>query len=120
MVKMKHVKMVLTGDGGDEPFGGYSFRYLPHLFEEKIKQHIPANLLVPVARFFAKHWPTDSRLPRYLRLSTIFRNLSVDPVVSFFLTVSSTALSIASTVSGMVSFIALVLGYLVEKERQKL
>ena len=37
----KQVTVALSGDGGDEPFGGYDFRYMPHLLESRIRSKLP-------------------------------------------------------------------------------
>ena len=76
-----HLKCALTGDGGDEPFGGYTYRYLPHLWEERVRGIIPAA----VCSLLGKCWPTSGNLPRILRLSTFFRNLAVSREKAFFL-----------------------------------
>ncbi|MDB5103937.1 MAG: asparagine synthetase [Fibrobacteres bacterium] len=81
----KSVTVSLTGDGGDEPFGGYSFRYLPHLAEQRLRGKIPAPVLGPVASALAALWPSGGGLPRYLRLKSIFRNLAVLPERAFFM-----------------------------------
>jgi len=81
----EHLKCALTGDGGDESFGGYSFRYLPHLWEERIRNAIPESVLALVSKIIEKIWPVSESLPRPLRLSTIFRNLSISREKAFLL-----------------------------------
>ena len=81
----EHLKCALTGDGGDEPFGGYSFRYLPHLGEERIRKFIPKPILFPIAAIMEKIWPASESLPRLLRLNTVFRNLSIPGEKAFLL-----------------------------------
>jgi asparagine synthase (glutamine-hydrolysing) len=81
----RKVTVALTGDGGDEPFGGYSFRYLPHMLENRLRRAIPGAVLQPLAALLSTAWPGAPRLPRYLRLKTIFRNLAVSPLQAFLL-----------------------------------
>jgi len=81
----EHLKCTMTGDGGDESFGGYSFRYLPHLGEERIRKIIPKSILFPFSKMMGNIWPTSESLPRALRLNTIFRNLSIPGEEAFLL-----------------------------------
>ena len=76
-VASEHVKVVISGDGGDEAFGGYG-RYFHDLREAKIRRRLPAwsrrRLLSPLARV----WPRADWLPKGLRLKSGLTNLSRD------------------------------------------
>jgi asparagine synthase (glutamine-hydrolysing) len=80
----RHVTVALSGDGGDEAFAGYTFRYLPHAHEARIRQRVPAALRSAVFGTAAALWPSSARLPRPLRLKTIFGNLAVGDADAFY------------------------------------
>jgi asparagine synthase (glutamine-hydrolysing) len=80
----KNVTVALSGDGGDEAFGGYTFRYLPHVFESRIRSRLPAALRAPLFGTLGSAWPAAAWLPRPLRLKTIFENLAGSDEQAFY------------------------------------
>jgi asparagine synthase (glutamine-hydrolysing) len=78
------VTVAISGDGGDEAFAGYSFRYRPHQLESRIRGSIPAALRTLAFGPLGCVWPRSARLPRFLRLKTILENLSVDDAQAYY------------------------------------
>ena len=69
--------MVLSGDGGDEAFGGYA-RYAHDLKEAALRRWLPAWFRRAVLGPLARVWPKADWLPRPLRAKTLLTNLSLD------------------------------------------
>jgi asparagine synthase (glutamine-hydrolysing) len=73
----RSVKVALSGDGGDEAFGGYA-RYVHDLKEAALRRHLPDWLRRTALRPLARIWPKADWLPRPLRAKTLLTNLSLD------------------------------------------
>lgn len=78
------VTVALSGDGGDESFGGYTFRYMPHMLESRLRGAVPPALRRVVFGPMGALWPPSARLPQPLRLKTIFENLAVGDAEAYF------------------------------------
>ena len=78
------VTVALSGDGGDESFGGYTFRYLPHMLESKVRAAMPALVRRALFGTLGAMWPASAKLPKPLRLKTILENLSVGDAEAFY------------------------------------
>ena len=80
----RHVTVALSGDGGDESFGGYGFRYVPHGLEAQARRLLPSDTGRRVAGWLAPRWPRAGQLPRALRLGSVLDNLSTDPAEAYY------------------------------------
>lgn len=83
----EHVKVVLSGDGGDEAFGGYA-RYAHDLREASVRARLPAALRRRLVGPLARVWPKADWLPRKLRFKTALTNLSLDDARAYANTIS--------------------------------
>jgi len=73
----RHVKVALSGDGGDENFAGYR-RTRYDVLEEELRQRIPEPLRRYVLGPLGRIWPRGSWLPKPLRAGTLLTNLGGD------------------------------------------
>jgi asparagine synthase (glutamine-hydrolysing) len=83
----RHVTVALSGDGGDESFGGYR-RYRLHLAEERMRAALPLGVRQPLFGMLGTLYPKADWAPRFLRAKTTFQSLARDSIEAYFHTVS--------------------------------
>jgi asparagine synthase (glutamine-hydrolysing) len=83
----KHVTVALSGDGGDETFGGYR-RYRLHLMEERMRSALPAAIRQPLFGMLGRVYPKADWAPRVLRAKTTFEGMGRTSVEAYFHSVS--------------------------------
>jgi asparagine synthase (glutamine-hydrolysing) len=82
------VTVALSGDGGDEGFGGYTFRYRPHQVESRLRQTLPSSWRGLGFGLAGRVYPKWDWLPQPLRLKTVLSNLAVSDARAFYLDLS--------------------------------
>ncbi len=83
----RHVTVALSGDGGDETFGGYR-RYRMHLMEERLRSALPAGLRQPLFGLLGRLYPKADWAPRMFRAKTTFEGMARSAVEAYCHSVS--------------------------------
>jgi len=83
----KRVSVALSGDGGDESFGGYR-RYRLHMLEERLRSGLPLGFRRPLFGLLGQAYPKADWAPRIFRAKTTFQALARDSVEGYFHSVS--------------------------------
>jgi asparagine synthase (glutamine-hydrolysing) len=81
------VTVALSGDGGDETFGGYR-RYKFHVREQALRERLPATLRHTLFGALGRLYPQLDRLPRIFRARATFQALARDAVDAYCHSVS--------------------------------
>jgi asparagine synthase (glutamine-hydrolysing) len=79
----ENVTVALSGDGGDESFGGYR-RYRLHAMEERVRSALPLALRRPAFGFLGSAYPKLDWAPRALRAKTTFQAMARTSVEAYF------------------------------------
>ncbi|MEW6415617.1 MAG: XrtA/PEP-CTERM system amidotransferase [Pseudomonadota bacterium] len=79
----KHVKVALSGDGGDEHFAGYR-RYRWFRYEERLRSVMPLALRRPLFGALGRLYPKADWAPKVFRAKTTFEALARDTVEGYF------------------------------------
>ena len=78
-----HVTVALSGDGGDENFGGYR-RYRMHMGEERMRSALPLSVRRPVFGLLGRMYPKADWAPRVFRAKSTFQALARGSVEAYF------------------------------------
>lgn len=79
----KRVTVALSGDGGDETFGGYR-RYRLHMMEERMRAALPEGVRRPIFGMLGRVYPKADWAPRVLRAKTTFQGMARTSVEAYF------------------------------------
>ena len=83
----RHVTVALSGDGGDESFGGYR-RYRFHAMEERLRSMLPLAVRRPAFGLLGRVYPKADWAPQVFRAKTTFQALARSSVEAYFHSIS--------------------------------
>jgi asparagine synthase (glutamine-hydrolysing) len=83
----RHVTVALSGDGGDESFGGYR-RYRFHTMEERLRSMLPLSVRRPAFGLLGRVYPKADWAPQVFRAKTTLQALARSSVEAYFHSVS--------------------------------
>ncbi|MBK6597008.1 MAG: amidotransferase 1, exosortase A system-associated [Proteobacteria bacterium] len=81
------VTVALSGDAGDENFGGYR-RYKWHTYEERVRGYLPYAVRAPLFGLAGSLYPKLDWAPRFLRAKSTFQSLARSSLEGYFHSVS--------------------------------
>ena len=85
----RHVTVALSGDGGDELFGGYR-RHRWHVLTEGVRRWVPPGVRRTVLGGLAAAYPKLDRAPRFLRAKHTLTEVSLDSALGYYRTMAHT------------------------------
>jgi asparagine synthase (glutamine-hydrolysing) len=83
----RHATVAVSGDGGDEVFGGYR-RYRWHKIVSSVRDHLPAGVRRGAIGTLAALYPKLDRAPRFLRAKHTLTELSLDAADGYARTIT--------------------------------